>query len=83
MFVTGGVLRGAGDTLTQMFITLAVLWVIRIPVSAFLSKHIGYTGIWWGMPAGWILGTIANLYYYFSGKWKRKAIVQPAYSPIE
>ncbi|MBI9065560.1 MAG: MATE family efflux transporter, partial [Marinilabiliaceae bacterium] len=36
MFVMHGVLRGAGDTLIPMFITLFSLWIIRIPFAVFL-----------------------------------------------
>ena len=77
MFVTGGVIRGAGDTLTAMIITLLALWVVRIPVSAFLSSRMGSTGIWWGIPAGWVVGFSANLIYYASGRWKRKVVARP------
>lgn len=77
MFVTGGVIRGAGDTLTAMIFTLVALWVVRIPASAFLSTRLGSTGIWWGIPAGWIVGFSANLVYYLRGRWKRKVIARP------
>jgi Na+-driven multidrug efflux pump len=78
MFITGGILRGAGDTFIQMIITLAALWIIRIPVSALLSKWCGTSGIWWGIPVGWMVGFIASLVYYMSGRWKRKVLVGPA-----
>ena len=76
MFITGGVLRGAGDTLTQMFITLAALWLVRIPVSAWLSSLLGSRGIWWGIPAGWVVGFTAN-FLYRGGRWKRKIVARP------
>ncbi|MFC2101062.1 MATE family efflux transporter [Bacteroidota bacterium] len=76
MFVIGGVLRGAGDTLVPMFITLFALWVIRIPASYYLSKGIGVTGIWWGVPTGWFVGIVLSYIYYKTGKWKTKAVVQ-------
>ncbi len=77
MFITGGVLRGAGDTLAQMLITLVALWLVRIPSAAILSAHFGTRGIWSSVPAGWIVGLVASLAYYFSGRWKKKAIVRP------
>jgi putative MATE family efflux protein len=77
MFITGGVLRGAGDTLTQMFISLCALWLIRIPVSAFLSSRIGTAGIWWGIPAGWFVGFGISFVYFLGGRWKRKVVVKP------
>ena len=39
MFIYTGVMRGAGDTLIPMFITLFSLWIIRIPAAVFLSRE--------------------------------------------
>jgi putative MATE family efflux protein len=77
MFITGGVLRGAGDTIAQMFITIVALWVVRIPASALLSSLLGSNGIWWGIPAGWLVGFTANFLYYLGGRWKRKVVARP------
>ena len=76
MFVTNGVLRGAGDTLIPMFITLFALWVFRIPVSWFLSLKIGTNGIWWGIPIAWFFGWLFSYIYYKSGRWRSKAVVK-------
>ena len=78
MFVINGVLRGAGDTLVPMFISLFSLWVIRIPVAYFLSKNsaIGIHGIWWSIPIGWFAGVILFYWYYRMGRWKTKAVVK-------
>lgn len=75
MFITGGVLRGAGATFVAMVGTLIALWVVRIPASAILSRHFGSNGIWWGIPAGWIVGFSFSFIYYLTGKWKTKAVV--------
>jgi putative MATE family efflux protein len=76
MFVLNGVMRGAGDTLIPMFITLIALWFVRIPVSYFLSKEIGEVGIWWAIPIGWFLGMLLSWFYYLKGNWKKKAVVK-------
>lgn len=76
LFVFNGVMRGAGDTIIPMFITLFALWVVRIPVSYFLSQEIGVTGIWWGSPVGWFAGMVLSILYYFSGRWKKKAVIK-------
>lgn len=76
LFVSNGVLRGAGDTLIPMFITLFALWVVRIPLSYFLSNIFGVSGIWWGIPAGWFVGMIFAFIYYKTGRWRKKAVVK-------
>jgi len=75
MFITNGVLRGAGDTLVPMFATVLSLWLARVPVSALLSQKIGATGIWWGIPIGWTVGLILSVGYYLTGNWKKKIVV--------
>jgi putative MATE family efflux protein len=78
MFVIGGVMRGAGDTLIPMFITLFSLWIIRIPLAYVLSDKIGVTGIWWAIPIAWFLGAVLSFIYYLQGNWKKKVVVKPA-----
>jgi putative MATE family efflux protein len=76
MFVFTGVLRGAGDTLVPMFITILALWVVRIPASYYLSLKFGYMGIWWGIPIAWFIGALFSFLYYKTGRWKTKAVVK-------
>lgn len=78
MFIFGSVMRGAGDTLIPMFITLFALWFIRIPAAFMLSRSLGETGIWWSVPAGWTIGMLLTLIYYRMGRWKTKVVVKPA-----
>lgn len=76
MFIFNGALRGAGDTLIPMFITLCSLWLIRVPVSAFLSTRIGTDGIWWGIPIAWVFGALFSGLYFASGRWKKKDLLK-------
>jgi Na+-driven multidrug efflux pump len=78
MFVINGVLRGAGDTLIPMFISLFSLWIIRIPVAWLLAHNqaIGVNGIWWSIPIGWLSGVILYYSYYKMGRWKNKGVVK-------
>lgn len=75
MFSYTGVFRGAGDTIIPMFITLFSLWLIRIPLSYYLSADFAQNGIWYSIPLAWGFGLTASLIYYFSGRWKNKAVV--------
>lgn len=77
MFVTNGVMRGAGATLIPMFITLFSLWIIRIPLAYILSGKLGYPGIWWSIPIAWFFGMAGAWIYYKSGKWKEKGVIKP------
>jgi putative MATE family efflux protein len=76
IFAINGVMRGAGDTLIPMFITLFALWFARIPVAYFLSRSIGETGIWWSTPIGWGIGMTMGILYYLSGQWKKKSVIR-------
>lgn len=75
MFIYNGVLRGAGDTLLPMFFSLLSLWIIRIPIAWFLSERIGSVGIWWSIPAGWLVGLALAYFYYKTGRWKKMVVV--------
>lgn len=82
MFIFNGALRGAGDTIIPMFITLLSLWIIRIPISSFLSSKIGTIGIWWGIPIGWVIGAIFSGVYFSTGRWKKKVIIKKSKKAI-
>ena len=76
MFSINGVMRGAGDTFIPMIITIISLWIVRIPVSYWLSLKYGAIGIWWGIPVAWFVGVILAFIYYKTGRWKKKAVVK-------
>ncbi|MBK8806490.1 MAG: MATE family efflux transporter [Bacteroidales bacterium] len=71
LFTNNGVLRGAGDTIIPMFITLFALWVVRIPLAYYFSQHWGIVGIWWAIPAGTCFGMLLSYFYYKTGRWKK------------
>ena len=76
MFIYNGIMRGAGDTLYPMFFSLISLWIIRIPLSYALSVKIGASGIWWAIPAGWLIGLALSFIYYKTGRWKTRSVVK-------
>ncbi len=76
MFSINGVMRGAGDTMVPMFISIISLWFVRIPVSWFLSLKYGAIGIWWGIPVAWFVGLTLAFTYYKTGRWKAKGVVK-------
>ncbi len=78
MFINNGVMRGAGDVFIPMINTLLALWIVRVPCALLFTKvfGMGSAGIWWSIPAGWMVGFIFSTWYYLSGKWKTKTIVR-------
>lgn len=76
MFIYMGIARGAGDTLMPMMFSLVSLWLIRIPFAWYFSEKFGVSGIWWSIPAGWLIGYIMAYTYYKTGRWKTKTVVK-------
>ncbi len=76
MFVTNGVLRGAGATSITMIFTLISQLIVRVPAAYLFSRRLmSPDGIWWAMPTGWIAGLTLSTGYYLTGKWKDKVVV--------
>jgi len=76
MFVSNGVVNGAGQTMVTMVFSLLSLWAVRVPMAAYLSRHtrLGITGIWLAMGAGFVVTAGVGYLYYLSGRWKKSAI---------
>jgi putative MATE family efflux protein len=77
LFISNGVINGAGHTLITMSFTLLSLWLVRVPGSWFLSKtSLGITGIWISVALSFMVTMIVSLTYYFSGRWKKSVIIK-------
>lgn len=78
MFVSNGIINGAGHTLVTTGITALSLLVVRVPV-AYLMVHLRHdvSGVWTGIAAGFAVSMTAGLLYYASGRWRR-AVTAPA-----
>ncbi|HAY71077.1 MAG TPA: MATE family efflux transporter [Saprospirales bacterium] len=72
LFSVNAVMRGAGDMIVPMIITLISLWLVRIPFANFFMETMGEKAVWWSAPAGWMVGLILSFLYYNNGRWKRK-----------
>ncbi len=80
----GGILRGAGDTMASMWISLATAVGMRVPLAYFLT-WISRSERW---PNGspfmlnlsllitWILGAIFTYAWFKRGKWRDKAVIK-------
>ena len=70
--VFNGALRGAGDTLFPMAVSITCLWLIRIPLAYWFSSIWGRSGIWWAIGASLCIGLTITYIYYKLGFWKNK-----------
>lgn len=69
--------RAAGDARMCMYISIASMWIFRIGFSYLLAKYLemGVFGIWVAMVIDWVCRSFCFTIRYFSGKWKRGALV--------
>lgn len=80
MFVMTGVLRGAGDTVPPMLITVAGLWLVRVPLATYLSAipALGSSGVWIANAVSPTFGLSASYAYYRTGRWRTKVVARRA-----
>lgn len=78
MFMLSGVLRGAGDTVPSMFISIASLWLFRVPFAALLAFRfgLGSRGVWLAIALSAVLGLALNWAYYLTGRWQRRVVAR-------
>lgn len=77
-----GVMRGAGDTMTPMWISLFTTVVVRVPVAygiSWLTRTAELPNgrsecIFISLLMSWTLGAIITFVFYRVGGWKKKAI---------
>lgn len=77
-----GIMRGAGDTMTPMWISLITTVAIRVPLAygiSYLTRTEAlpfgrYECIQVSLLASWVLGAVLTAIFYAKGNWKRKAI---------
>lgn len=76
MFTLTGVLRGAGDTVASMFVSLGSLWLVRVPLASYLAfrREMGPQGVWLGIAISVYMGLLFNFLYYRTGRWIRAAV---------
>ncbi len=76
MFCFMGALRGMGNTVAPMLITLFSLWIVRVPLAHLLSSRFGQIGIWSAGSVAWLLGTLCALAAFVRevGKMRKKEV---------
>ena len=77
-----GVMRGAGDTMTPMWISLFTTVVVRVPLAygiAWFTRSAEFPNghqecIFISLLCSWVIGSIVTTIFYLRGKWKEKAL---------
>jgi Na+-driven multidrug efflux pump len=78
-----GVMRGAGDTVTPMWISLATSILIRVPLAYILVAIARNAGapvltqqkmVFVSLLSAWTLGMIINVIAYKAGRWKKRQV---------
>lgn len=79
-----GVMRGAGDTMTPMWISLVTTVVVRIPIAygiAYFTRSPEYPigrqeSVFISLLCAWLIGASLTTLLYCVGNWKKKAILK-------
>ena len=77
--VLGGIMRGAGDTVTPMWISMITTIVLRVPTAYILAWYTRCEAWPSGRPealscsllVSWVLGAVFSAIAYRKGKWRR------------
>lgn len=77
-----GVMRGAGDTMTPMWISLFTTVILRVPLAyaiAFLTRtdalpNGDYRCLPISLLVSWIVGMLVHVAAFLTGKWKRRIL---------
>ncbi|OON66018.1 MATE family efflux transporter [Hymenobacter sp. CRA2] len=80
-----GALRGTGNTLTAMMLTIVSTWVLQFPVAWYLSSHtdLGFRGLWWSFVVSNVLAASVSLLLFLRGRWLRKDLVDPLQNEVD
>ena len=73
--VLSGIMRGVGDTMTPMIISIISTVVIRVPVAyllAYLTDHQHPEVLFISLVISWVLGGLITIAFYAKGSWKKK-----------
>lgn len=79
-----GIMRGAGDTMTPMWISLITTVIVRVPIAYGISYLTRTPELPFGrceciqisLLLSWVTGAVLTAIFYKIGKWKTKAIKQ-------
>lgn len=68
-----GVMRGCGNTLIPMSVSIISLWIVRLPTALFLGRISGIQGVWFSIPVSWGFGAFCMMCIMRSRRWRNYA----------
>ncbi len=82
--IYGGIMRGAGDTMPSMWISMFTVVVVRVPLAyllAWLTRSPRYPAgspdaLFFSLLTSWVLGAVANYLWYRRGAWREKSLIR-------
>lgn len=65
--------NGSGDTKTPTWVNFFGFWLLQIPIAYLLAKVVGLgpQGVFWAIPIAETAMTIASIFLFKKGRWKR------------
>ncbi|HON87481.1 MAG TPA: MATE family efflux transporter [Bacillota bacterium] len=82
--VFAGIMRGAGDTMPSMWISMVTTVCVRVPVAylwAYFTKSPKYPAgspdaLFFSLLISWVTGAVLNYLWYRRGTWKEKSLIR-------
>ncbi len=82
--IFGGIMRGAGDTMPSMWISMLTTVCIRVPLAylwAWLTRSKTYPkgspdAIFFSLLISWVMGAVFNYVWYRRGAWREKSLIR-------
>lgn len=79
-----GIMRGAGDTMTPMWISIFQTVFLRVPL-AYLFVHLSKTAenpvgdpkcMFYSLVTSWLIGATLTVIFYRKGKWRKTGVIK-------
>ncbi len=82
--VYGGIMRGAGDTMPSMWISIVVTVLFRVPMAYLLAAltrspewpNGSPDSLYFSLLAAWVFGAIFTYLWYRRGGWRNKSVIR-------
>jgi Na+-driven multidrug efflux pump len=84
MYITNGVLQGAGDAMFPTIGSMSSLGVRVICANLMAAfTGLGYASIYLSIPIGWVVGTSIVFCRFLTRRWENKVLVKQKSEPNE